>query len=327
MDHRKVYDQYLKQVEEFLSEYLPSGAPENLYKPFQYVMTGGGKRIRPVLTMLCAGAVGGSPGDSVKIAAAIEILHNFTLVHDDIMDKSLLRRNRETVHVKWDEASAILTGDVMIGYVYKLLPECVKHENAAEIINTITNGLIEVCEGQTYDMDLENDKNPTMERYLLMIEKKTARLLETAAVAGAYFGKGSPRQIDALRSYANNLGIAFQIQDDLLDMTAEQIKLGKKVGQDAIDGKKTFLLLTAMERAESLADKALIDDYLCGGGLPEERVSELKAAFKRLDVFERAQSEVEKYFSLARAKLDNFDKNECAETLYWLTESLNKRKY
>ena len=171
MDYQEYYNKYLNKVEERLEEYIKVIPPEKLYEPFKYIMSTGGKRIRPVLAMTCAGAVGSDPIQALNSGVAIEILHNFTLVHDDIMDGSPFRRNNETIHKKWDEATAILTGDVMIGYAYDLLLCSDKNKNSDKILRTFSRGLIEVCEGQVYDMDFNNKKEVSLDDYILMITK------------------------------------------------------------------------------------------------------------------------------------------------------------
>ncbi|TAL70263.1 MAG: polyprenyl synthetase family protein [Bacteroidetes bacterium] len=325
--YKNLYDEYLKKVENKLDCIVKDKQPESLYAPFHYLITGGGKRIRPVLTMICTGAVGGNPEDALDCGVAIELLHNFTLVHDDIMDRSPLRRNRQTVHEKWNEASAILTGDVMVGFAYKLLPTSKQHSRSDEIYKVFTRGLIEVCEGQAYDMDFNEQKDVTLDDYLNMIDKKTAKILETSAMIGGHIGNGSEEEINSLQDYANCLGIAFQAQDDLLDLTAEQAELGKKIGQDLFEGKKTFLIIKAIEKAKDEYDKILLNDFLNNNGLKDEnQLPEMVTLFTKLNVFDDAISFADTYFEKAKNSTAKLKVNQYTQMLHWLIDTLNKRK-
>ncbi len=330
-DFNKIYSEFLEAVENKIQEYLADKKPDCMYDPFRYIMSAGGKRIRPVLTMISAGAVGGDPYSAVDIAAAIEIMHNFTLVHDDIMDQSPIRRGRDTVHIKWDPATAIIAGDVMVGHGYSLLPERRNHERADDINREYTKGLIEVCEGQAYDMKFNEDKDVRLEDYFMMIEKKTSLLLETAAVMGGHAGHGNIDEVEALRTYAKNIGLAFQIQDDLLDLTAEQEKLGKKIGQDILEGKKTYLILKAKEKLDAghgnKNDKELMQKFYDENGLSEEYVPAMNEMFERLNVIEEAYSEAEKLLGIASKSLKAINDNKYTEMLKELLNKLNKRKY
>ena len=325
MNYKQKYTEYLSLIEERINVVVPDIEPAELYKPFRYIMKEGGKRLRPVLALITAGIVGGDPLRALDSAVALEILHNFTLVHDDIMDNSPLRRGRQTVHEKWDSATAILTGDVMVGYAYKLLPNSKVHKRADEIRALFTTELIEVCEGQVLDMVFNEKKDVQMNDYLQMIDKKTARLIETSALIGAHIGNGSLEEIDALKHIARYAGLAFQIQDDLLDMTADQAEFGKKIGKDIVEGKKTFLILTALQRVDNDEDKALLNKFIENNGLKEEQVSDMDDLFKRYDVYSLAQKEIEFFFDSAKKSYSILQKNEHTEMLIWLLDYLNKR--
>jgi geranylgeranyl diphosphate synthase, type II len=325
MNYKQKYTEYLTLIEERISVVIPDIEPSELYNPFRYIMKEGGKRLRPVLTMIAAGVVGGDPMKALDSAVALEILHNFTLVHDDIMDNSPLRRGRQTVHEKWDSATAILTGDVMVGYGYKLLPNSKNHNRADEIRELFTNELIEVCEGQVLDMVFNKKKDVRMIDYLEMIDKKTARLIEASALIGAHIGNASKDEIDALKHIARYAGLAFQIQDDLLDMTADQAEFGKKIGKDIVEGKKTFLILTALHRVENEDDKALLNQFIENNGLQEEQIADMDDLFKRHDVYSLAQMEIDFYFGSAKKNYSILQKNEHTDMLIWLIDYLNKR--
>lgn len=325
MNQKEKYADYLTLIENRIKNVVPNIEPGQLYEPFNYIMKEGGKRLRPVMTLIAAGAVGGNPVEAVNAAVALEILHNFTLVHDDIMDNSPLRRGRQTIHEKWDEPTAILTGDVMIGYAYKLLPDSKEHERSDEIRAVFNNELIEVCEGQVIDMMFNQRKDVKMIEYLQMIDKKTARLIETSAVIGAHIGRGTKDEVDAIKHISRYAGLAFQIQDDLLDMTANQEEFGKKIGKDIVEGKKTFLIISALQRVENAQDKSLLNEFLDNNGLPFERVSEMDDLFRRNGIYSLAQNEIDFFFDSAKKSYEILKKNEHSEMLFWLLEYLDKR--
>lgn len=324
MNFETYFGECQEKIEKRLNELIEIKEPKLMYEPFHYFMQEGGKRIRPILTMFAAEAVGGRAKDAIDCGCAIEILHNFTLVHDDIMDKSEMRRGRPTVHKKWDEPIAILTGDVMIGVAYDIIPNC---ERYYDVIKTFNHGLIEVCEGQVYDMQFNSRKDVSLNEYLTMIHKKTAKLLETCVVIGGHRGGASKEQIEALKNYAFNLGLAFQIQDDMLDMIADEKKLGKKVGLDIQEGKKTFLIIKALESAVKPEHKELLDKYYESNGLPFEYVEKFREMFEELGVFEFAQNEVDKYFADAEQAIDILPDNIGKAGLLGLIKKLNNRVY
>src|SRR5437868_4329899 len=228
MDFQSHYLHYKSLVDERLCQVLEGRQPASLYEPTRHILSGGGKRIRAVLVMLAAEAVGSDGRDALDGGVAAEMLHNFTLVHDDIMDRAATRRGRATVHTKWDEGTAILVGDVMIGMAQQILLASVP-KRAIEIIDAFTRGIVDVCEGQMLDKDFETRNDVTLDDYMQMIAMKTGRLVEMAAEVGGLIGDGTPEQIAGLRSYARHVGQAFQIQDDLLDIIADESALGKRI--------------------------------------------------------------------------------------------------
>ncbi len=320
----RLFKRYLDIIERRIEELAQEAEPRELYEPFAYIMQKGGKRIRPILTMACCGAFGGEAEKALNAGVAVEILHNFTLAHDDIMDKSPTRRNRPTIHTKWDEATAILTGDVMVGLAYQAL-NSVETDNASEITGAFSQALVDVCEGQAYDMKYNDVKNVTIDEYLTMIEKKTARLLAGAAKIGGYVGGADEKQLEALENYALNLGLAFQIQDDLLDLVADEKELGKTIGKDIMEGKKTYLIIKALEKAKSEEQKDLLKKFIDNNGLSADYVKIMKNMFWELNVFDNAEKDISKYFERARSQLSKLPKNENAELLEWLLNKLNKR--
>ncbi len=324
MDFKQHYLSYKSLVDERLQGFVQKNQPRTLYEPTAYVLGGGGKRIRAILVMLAAEAVGGDGKAALDAGVGVEILHNFTLVHDDIMDRADTRRGRETVHRKWDEGVAILVGDVMIGLAHSALL-CNPPQRLVEVINAFTHGIIDVCEGQTLDREFETRKDVTLEDYLWMIAMKTGRLVETAAEVGGLIGDGSARQIEALRAYARHIGQAFQIQDDLLDIVAEEAELGKRIGGDVMEGKRTYLLIQALERVHDGEDRHLLDTLLANKGLPAERIGDMLALYRRHGVLHSAQQDVEAYIHRAKEDLHALPDTPAREMLVWFADMLMNR--
>ncbi len=326
MDYSESYKSYLSIIEERIDNYVGIKEPICLYEPYRYILKGGGKRIRPVLAMIACEAVGGKPQDAVDAGVAMEILHNFTLVHDDIMDRAPMRRGRVTIHEKWNESVAIITGDMMVGHAYMLLPKGSDHPRSREIMELFSNALIEVCEGQGLDMLFNEKKGIVPEDYLLMVEKKTSRLLETAALMGAQIGLASEDELAAIKEIMFNTGIAFQIQDDLLDLTADEEKFGKKIGKDIVEGKKTLIMIKAKELTTG-GDKELIDKFYNENGLGFDYVPRVKAILEKYGILEYCAGESDKYFAKAKTYLPKLKQNDGTRLLEWLVDSLNQRCY
>ena len=268
-------------------------APESLYEPVRYILSSGGKRIRPLLVLLTAEAFGGRRARSgaLPAALAVEVFHNFTLVHDDIMDHAATRRGRETVHTRWSEPVAILAGDVMMGLSYDLLARAATRDLGA-ILQPYHVMVRRLCEGQALDLAFETHDAVSVDDYLAMIDGKTGALLELALDVGALLGGATDEDRAVLGTAGQALGRAFQIQDDLLDLTASSPGWGKTIGGDLIEGKKTYLLLRALERAEG-SDREWFERAL--GGLPAGDVSEARDRMERLGVIAEASGAVDRY--------------------------------
>jgi len=243
----KEYRRYKRLVDRRLAQRVRGKRPESLYGPIRYVLDAGGKRVRPILTLLGCEAVGGTARSALDAAVAIEVLHTFTLVHDDIMDNAPTRRGRDTIHRKWGRNAAILVGDHMVALAYQSLLQSAT-DRLFELSRAFTQGFHDVCEGQGLDEELEHRSAVSIRNYVQMIDKKTAALIATATVLGGIVGGGSRREVAALRRYGEHLGRAFQIQDDLLDLVADEREFGKSTGGDLKRGKKTYPLLRGMER-------------------------------------------------------------------------------
>ena len=230
------------QIEDRLESLFRDRQPKSLYEPMYHPLKSGGKRIRPLLCLLSAEAVGGSAEACLDAAVALELLHTFTLVHDDIMDHDKLRRGQPTIHAQWDEPTAILAGDGLVTLAYRSLLET-RHPDLVQVMCHFTEGLLILCEGQALDKAFEKESEVSLGQYLDMIHKKTAKLLEVSCEMGGLLGNGTADEVKALQLFARELGIAFQIQDDLLDLVSEETVFGKPRGSDLIEKKKTYLTI------------------------------------------------------------------------------------
>jgi geranylgeranyl diphosphate synthase type II len=301
------YEHLRRMVDRRLHALVRRGEPRDIRDACRYVLSGGGKRVRAVLVLLSCEAAGGRSQSALDAAAAIEVLHNFTLVHDDVMDNSRERRGRPTVHVRWDLNTALLTGDVLLGVAYRTLLRDRVHL-VERIAHLFTRGLLEVCEGQALDLAFEQRSDVAIPDYFRMIEKKTAALLSTATEIGSLIGGGSFRVQAALGRYGHYLGRAFQLQDDLLDVVADPRNFGKPVGGDIVERKKTFLLLTAADRAKG-KDRDVLRRLLKAGSVtarvvpgwsPQTRgasqrdrlIATVTAIYKRYGILDEARKEI-----------------------------------
>ena len=318
-----LYERERKKVEKILVEAFKDRKPDSLYKPVKYILSTGGKRLRPLLVILSTKAVGGNFSDVYNASVAVELLHNFTLVHDDIMDNADKRRGMLTLHKKYDDSTAILAGDGLLSVAYEyLLKDC--NGKTKEVISAFTKGLIEVCEGQSLDKDFETTDNVTIDKYKLMIMKKTAAMFEMCCTVGALLGGGSPKEIKAVSLFGKNIGIAFQIQDDLLDISGDEKKFGKKVGGDLIEGKKTFLFIKALSKAKGNDKKKLIK-VIKNNGIKPQKVNMYKHLYEKLGVIENAKAEIKFYTNRALRSLKALKKEDDKEIFSWLANSLIKR--
>ncbi|MEG8947432.1 polyprenyl synthetase family protein [Rosettibacter firmus] len=317
---QKIYQKELNKIEKRLNKLLIKREPRSLYEPCNYAITGGGKRIRPLLVLLSAKATGGSFNDVYNASIAVELFHNFTLVHDDIMDNSDIRRGRLSLHKKFDISTAILTGDNLIALAYEsLLKDC--KNNTKEIVSTFTRGIIEVCEGQSLDKEFELRDNVSIDDYKKMIFKKTAALAQMCCSIGAKICNAENLYIKILENYGKNLGMAFQIQDDLLDIIGEEKKFGKRIGSDLIEGKKTYLFLKALEKSKG-SDKKKLIDVMKNRGIKPDEVKLYKMIYEKYNILEDAKKEIINYTNQALKNLSKLPDKEGSDLLYWLAYSL-----
>lgn len=272
--------------------------PALLYDPIRYTLDAGGKRIRPLLALGVCSLFSDELEKALPSALSIEVFHNFTLLHDDIMDNSSLRRGRDTVHVKWNDNVAILSGDAMLIYAYNLASGSAP-EKMPQIMPVLSRVFMGVCEGQVYDMDFENRTDVTADEYIDMIGLKTAILMAGAMQVGAILGGADETTANHLYEAGMHLGTAFQLQDDLLDTYGDTAVWGKNIGDDIADNKKTYLLIRALELAKGHDKEQLLGLISAEGLGREEKIAAVKAIYAKTGVKEQAEALIEKYFGLA----------------------------
>jgi|TARA_B110000495_G_C23028249_1_gene611568 geranylgeranyl diphosphate synthase type II len=287
----------VKEIEKFQKE----NKDFSLYDPVKYILDIGGKRLRPVLTLVATDLFGGIVADSIKPALGIEVFHNFTLLHDDIMDNAPLRRGQATVHEKWNVNAAILSGDVMFVQAFSLVTSC-KNEFLRDVLDLFNVTAVEVCEGQQHDMDFESRNDVSIDEYIEMIRLKTSVLVACALKLGAILASAPKEDAEKLYDFGLNLGIAFQIKDDILDVFGDAALVGKKVGGDILANKKTYLLLKALEDADE-SQNITLKSWLSkeGGADKVEAVTEI---FKALSVKEKADKVMDGYYQKSLEALD-----------------------
>ena len=299
-------EQYQKTINEFIAQNKFSKFPQELYEPLDYIMALGGKRMRPVMVMMACDLLNGKMEDAVPAAMAIETFHNFTLIHDDIMDNAPVRRGKITVHEKWNVNTAILSGDVMLIEAYALL---MRYENdlLRQILTIFNKSAIEVCEGQQIDMNFENRIDVTLDEYIHMITLKTAVVLGASLEVGALIAGVSPKQAHHLYEFGRNMGIAFQLRDDYLDLYADPEKFGKQVGGDVISNKKTFMLIKALELAKD-NDAIELNNWLNADTFnTSEKVEAIKNIFDQLSIPQLLNDAVASYANLAWKEFEQIE--------------------
>ncbi|NEN21908.1 polyprenyl synthetase family protein [Cryomorpha ignava] len=303
-------DALQNKFEAALLNYAGSLPDNSLHQPIRYILALGGKRIRPALVLLSGKAFGAAEGQLIRTALAVEIFHNFSLVHDDIMDKAPLRRGKATVHEKWDSNAAILSGDAMLIEAYKQLSLC-GHDHLKAILDLFNTTSLQVCEGQQLDMDFESRTNVSVSEYIEMIRLKTAVLLGCSLKMGALLGNASEDDCKHIYNFGKLCGIAFQIQDDYLDAFGNPQDFGKQVGGDILSNKKTYLIIKALELASADVQAELESIYFqntISDG--DKKVSRVLKLFRELKIDEITKDESLRYFQLAKAEIDNTSLND-----------------
>ncbi len=283
--------------------------PINLYEPIEYTMSMGGKRIRPLLCLLAVQLFNGDTQEAVKPAIGLEIFHNFTLLHDDIMDNAEVRRNKPTVHKKWNNNVGILSGDAMLINAYQYISQC-NTSNLKEVLQLFNDVAIGVCEGQQYDMDFENRLDVTIEEYLEMIRLKTAILLAGSLKLGAILANASSEEAELIYQFGINIGLAFQLQDDYLDTFGQQDTFGKKIGGDILCNKKTYLLITALNNS-SKEDTDELKYWINAENFnDQEKIANVKSIYINNAVDKKSHNLMDEYFNLAMEHLIQINGNE-----------------
>ncbi len=301
----KIYTnaELLAAFEKHLSQMQTPDEPQLLYAPIKYALSGGGKRIRPTLLMLAYNIFRDDVERALPPAMAVEIFHNFTLLHDDIMDNAAMRRGRESVYARWGGNVAILSGDAMLITAYSCLRD-VPQEEMSQVLKTFNVMAMQVCEGQQFDMDFESRSRVSVAEYMRMIELKTSALLAGSAAIGAILAGAPAEDCQHLQRFATELGLAFQLQDDLLDSYGDE-RLGKKIGGDILEGKMTYLKISALSRADEPQREVLRKTHLRDDLTPGQKIATIKALYDELDIPRVTEQQIALRFSRALSMLDS----------------------
>jgi len=305
----KSISQYREAFTAYLDLKVKVKEPKNLYEPIKYILGLGGKRLRPVLVLMTTDIFETDYNKALDAALAIEIFHNFSLVHDDIMDDAPLRRGKETVHERWDINTGILSGDAMLINAYQLF-ENYSGDTFKELAQLFTKSAIQVCEGQQYDIDFETRDDVAIEDYLKMIEYKTAVLVGASLQMGAIVANTSTQCKESVYEFGRLLGIAFQLQDDYLDAFGDPETFGKQVGGDIIENKKTFLYLKSLETSEKNEAKQLEHLYTISPEDNSGKIEAVKTIFENSGAAELNRLEIEKYTEKAFEVLEKIEIDE-----------------
>ena len=320
------YKTYLQWLESEIRKHRFGKEPASLYEPIRYIMALGGKRLRPMLTLLAYSLYKDDAKSVITYAVAVEAFHNFTLMHDDIMDKAPLRRGKQTVHEKWNVNTAILSGDVMLVKVYDMLLR-IEPSILKTVLSSFNRCAADVCEGQQWDMEFETQSGISEAQYLKMIRLKTAMLLGFSLEIGAILAGAPEQDCKALREFGINIGIGFQLKDDLLDAYADPKKFGKQVGGDIIANKKTYLLIKALEKADGKTKRELNHWLSLKKFGKQAKITAIKEIYDRLKIPQLAEKKVNSYFEKSFASLDFLQGNPSRkEDLKNYTKSLIERE-
>jgi geranylgeranyl diphosphate synthase type I len=319
-----------KPVNEFIENILSDKKPAHLYKASRYLIEAGGKRLRPFLTIKACEAAGGNTKDAIPFAASVEILHNFTLVHDDVMDNDDLRRGKPTVHTKYGKPMAILAGDLLFAKVYQsVLDYAPAHLSSDDIVfalQKLTDAIITLCEGQVLDVSFPQAIDVTEKDYIFMISGKTSALFKACAEVGVIAAGASKEVIDSLGKFAWDAGIAFQIVDDILGITANESKLGKPVGSDIREGKKTIIMIHALKHADKTQKETLLA-AMKGADTTAEELSSAVKVLNELGSIEYAKKKGDKYLETAFKSIENIPDSEAKRQLVSLVNYFVQREY
>lgn len=317
----------LELIKEQAAQFAESNNSQSLYQPISYLMSLGGKRLRPALALLACQAFGGNEEDALSAALGIEVFHNFTLMHDDIMDNAPLRRGKETVHEKWNVNTAILSGDAMLVQSYQLMAKS-PPALLPLVLERFSATALEVCEGQQLDMEFEERMDVTIDEYLEMIRLKTSVLLAASLEIGALIGGASSEDASLVYKFGESLGIAFQLRDDYLDAFGEEDKVGKQIGGDILADKKTFLLINAWNEANE-SDKELLRRYVGSSSHPSpEKIKTIKEIMVNSGSDRALLEKSNEFYEAGMASLKKLSKqNEYTEELKAFASMLMERDH
>ncbi len=322
----KKFNEYLLQVNKAINEVELPSEPNRLYEPIRYTMTLGGKRLRPILVLMTCDALGGDSSEYLNQAIGLEFFHNFTLLHDDLMDNADVRRGKPTVYRKWDENVAILSGDAMLSVANQIVTRNLQGDKLSHILSLFNRTAIEIYEGQQYDMDYEERTDTTIEEYINMIRLKTSVLFGAACNIGAVCANASKERQSAMYDFAVALGLAFQLQDDYLDVYGDEKTFGKAIGGDIQNAKRTFMLISAYQKADA-GQKKLLDELLALDNKEHSvrKIEGVKALYNELGIPALAKERMEQYCaqaidSLKKAELSNEDEQAFVELLNKLVD-------
>ncbi|MFC1514217.1 polyprenyl synthetase family protein [candidate division KSB1 bacterium] len=313
------------QLNNDLEDVVTLEFPPNLYNPMKYALGSKGKRFRPIILILACESINGKVHQAYNASIAIEILHNFTLVHDDIMDNDDLRRGRPTVHKKWNKNTAILAGDGLIALAYRYLLRS-KSRRLKNITKIFSEAIIRICEGQSLDKDLETVEMVSIDEYLDMISRKTAILISVSAELGGILGGGDEKTVETLHSFGFELGMAFQIQDDLLDLTSNESELGKDSGSDIKEGKMTYPLIKLIEFAKS-KDRNYVKDLIKNKNASDYDIINVQELLEKYGVVNHTKSIINKHINKANTCLKGSSAILKTDHLLYLSEKIRDRKY
>ena len=325
MDFKDKLNIYREKINDSLETLFDTEEPKLLYEPMKYIVSIGGKRIRPILCEIFYRMFNGEKNKVLYPALAIELLHNFTLVHDDIMDDDDKRRNQPTVHVKWDLAVGVLAGDGVISLAYKVLLK-EKFPSCDQINKIFTEGLLEVCEGQGFDKEFETRNDVTEEEYVNMINRKTSALLAVSSKIGAACANVDNELIEIADQYGRALGLAFQIQDDYLDIAGDEDLLGKTYGSDVQKGKKTYLYIKAKEKLKG-DDLSKFNEIIAKENVTRDEILLVRDIYDRNGILNDTNTEIVKKIDQAKEAIEKLSKDYDTQELKEFTEYMLNRKF
>ena len=309
------FNDYIKDLNDYIDKYLLSNYSSNLYDPVKYVLQNGGKRVRPLFTLFISDLFSEKINNALPAAASLEIFHNFTLVHDDIMDNALIRRGAKTINDKWNNNTAILSGDIMLILSYNLLSKY-KDQTYIELSKELNNTAILVFEGQQYDIDFSTQNNVQIDDYFKMIELKTAELIACSFKFGGIVSEASENNIQTLYKIGKNLGIAFQLEDDYLDAFGQSKDFGKKIGGDILEKKKTLLYILSKENLEGDEEELFLNTFNFSDIDGEEKIKKIKSFYISSGSKKALEDYIKKYYDISINLIDDLELEENKKNVF-----------